>query len=433
MGKGDTYTSHVSWWPVISVLGTYSAGKSTFINQYVGQDLQRTGNQAVDDKFTILCYGSDTASTSLPGLALDSDPRFPFYQISDAIEGVAEGEGRRVDSYLQLKTVQAESLLGKIFIDSPGFDADQQRTSTLLITDHIINLSDLVLVFFDARHPEPRAMADSLKHLVADTVHRSDANKFLYILNQIDNTAKEDNPEEVFAAWQRALAQSGLTAGRFYRIYARQASLGIVDDPVRARLERKRDEDLAEIEARILQVEVERSYRVVGLLEKTAHHIRDVQIPRLAQARRDWRKRTLWFSLPVFALLIGLFFWWTLSRGLWNGFNLTPFVRLDIPTQIAVAVITAIVALFIHHKLRNLAGRTVLRKLERDKTLGRDREPILRAFKWNLRAWWSSLASSTPRGWGRWRKHKLEQVLAEADGFVQALNDSYARPSGKEE
>ena len=190
MNNEDTYTAHVSWWPVISVLGTYSAGKSTFINQYVGEDLQRTGNQAVDDKFTIICYGTGTASTSLPGLALDSDPRFPFYQISDAIEQVAQGEGRRVDSYLQLKTVQEKSILGKIVIDSPGFDADEQRTSTLLITDHIINLSDLVLVFFDARHPEPRAMTDTLRHLVGDTVHRSDATKFLYnsVVKQIYRT-----------------------------------------------------------------------------------------------------------------------------------------------------------------------------------------------------------------------------------------------------
>jgi hypothetical protein len=87
----DSYATQVSWWPVISVLGTFSAGKSTFMNQYVGQNLQRTGNQAVDDKFTVICYGQGDSGASLPGLALDSDPRFPFYQISHSIEQVAEG------------------------------------------------------------------------------------------------------------------------------------------------------------------------------------------------------------------------------------------------------------------------------------------------------------------------------------------------------
>ena len=135
--------------------------------------------------------------------------------MSLAIEDVAPGEGPRIDTYLQLKTCHSPKLSGRIFIDSPGFDADEQRNSTLRITDHIMDLSDLVLVFFDARHPEPGAMHDTLEHLVAGPIRRADSNKFLYVLNQIDNAAREDNPEEVFAAWQRALAQKGLTAGRF--------------------------------------------------------------------------------------------------------------------------------------------------------------------------------------------------------------------------
>ena len=36
-------------------------------------------------------------------------------------------------------------------------------------------------------------------------MNRHDANKLLYILNQIDNTAREENPEEVAATWQQAL------------------------------------------------------------------------------------------------------------------------------------------------------------------------------------------------------------------------------------
>ncbi|MFV0276352.1 MAG: dynamin family protein, partial [Parahaliea sp.] len=432
MGPDESYANQVSWWPVISVLGTFSAGKSTFMNQYVGEDLQRTGNQAVDDKFTVICYGAGAGDThaSLPGLALDSDPRFPFYQISQAIEKGAVGEGRRVDSYLQLKTVPAQSLRGKIFIDSPGFDADQQRTSTLLLTEHIINLSDLVLVFFDARHPEPGAMADTLEHLVAETVHRPDSNKFLYVLNQIDNTAREDNPEEVVAAWQRSLAQHGLTAGRFYRIYARGVTVPIEDERVRERLERKRDEDLADIEARIRQVEVERAYRVVGVLDKTAKQLRDEVVPRLTEARRSWRRRTAWLSIPVFGALIGVFLWWTLSRGMWEGTYLMPFVNLPIPLQVTVVVVALLLALLLHSRLRLLAGRGVLRKLERDASQGVEQPSLARGFGWNLRAWWTSLLLLSPRGWGGWRRKQLDRVLADADGFVQALNDRYARPSG---
>ncbi len=190
LNSEQSFATQISWWPMISVLGTFSAGKSTFINHYLGESLQSTGNQAVDDKFTVICFGGESGAQVLPGSALDADPRFPFYQISNELDKVAGGEGRRVDSYLQLKTLPSEKLRGRIVIDSPGFDADSQRNATLRLTDHIIDISDLVLVFFDARHPEPGAMRDTLSHLVGDTIHRPDATKFIYVLNQMDTTAR---------------------------------------------------------------------------------------------------------------------------------------------------------------------------------------------------------------------------------------------------
>ena len=127
----ESFATRVPWWPLIAVLGTFSSGKSSFINSYLGVKLQQTGNQAVDDKFTVMCFTNDEVSRTLPGLALDADPRFPFYQMSQSLDSVAAGEGRRIDAYLQLKTCDSERLRGKILIDSPGFDADAQRTATL--------------------------------------------------------------------------------------------------------------------------------------------------------------------------------------------------------------------------------------------------------------------------------------------------------------
>ena len=48
MALGESYATQISWWPMISILGTFSAGKSSFINTFLDLDLQRTGNQAVD-------------------------------------------------------------------------------------------------------------------------------------------------------------------------------------------------------------------------------------------------------------------------------------------------------------------------------------------------------------------------------------------------
>jgi GTPase Era involved in 16S rRNA processing len=426
----DSFAVQVSWWPVIAVLGTFSSGKSTFLNEYSGHRLQRTGNQAVDDRFTVICYGNAEEPAVLPGLALDSDPRFPFYQISRDIESVANGEGRQVDSYLQLKTCKAEALRGKIFIDSPGFDADEQRTSTLHIANHIIDLSDLVLVFFDARHPESGAMGDTLRHLVSETVSRPDAAKFLYILNQIDNAAREDNPEEVVAAWQRALAQHGLTAGRFYRIYARSAAVPMEDDQIRDRLERKRDEDMDEIQARIHQVEIERAYRVVGALEKTARRLRDDLVPRIRDARRLWRRRTFWLTGTTLAALLVLFLAWSIGADQWDGLTYLPLARLDEWSQVTLSVIGVVMLVALYLLLKRVAGRSVQRTLRRNGERGRDRDALVRAFQCNTRAWWCPIGSSRPRGWtGRTRK-QLDAIITEADAFVESLNDRYANPSG---
>ncbi|MEX2495850.1 MAG: dynamin family protein [Woeseia sp.] len=433
LDRTRSYVTRIPWWPLISVLGTFSSGKSTFINQLLGQPLQKTGNQAVDDKFTVLCYSPENTPRVLPGIALDSDPRFPFYRISREINKVIEGEGQRLDSYLQLKTCSSEQLRGKIVIDSPGFDADAQRTSTLRITDHIINLSDLVLVFFDARHPEPGAMRDTLDYLVSSTLQRPDFNKFLHILNQIDNAAREDNPEEVFAAWQRALAQKGLTAGRFYRIYDPDAAMPIEDEHLKQRFESKRDEDMAEILHRIAELEVERSYRAVGKLEHTAKSIREQLVPRLREARRAWRRRVLLFDGLAFGGLFLLLLVITGALGYWEGVRFRPpwidsLIQNPLLLWAAIAVIV-LAAVQLHRYLRNIAGRMVLKKIRQDKSLGDSAGGVAEAFHKNVRSWWPFVFTQ-PVGWNVWTRRQLDSILNEAYGAVQELNDRYTDPSG---
>ncbi len=424
-GPEDSFATAVSWWPVIAILGTFSSGKSSFINHVLQQKVQSTGNQAVDDKFTVLCFGTSEQPRVLPGLALDSDPRLPFYRISKDIESVAAGEGRRLDSYMQLTTCNSEALRGRILIDSPGFDADAQRSSTLHIVGQIIDLSDLVLVFFDARHPEPGAMSDTLEHLVSETYQRPDANKFLYILNQIDATAQEDNPEEVFGAWQRALAQKGLTAGRFYRIYNPDVAIPIADDARRERFESKRDEDMAAIRQRMEQVEVERAYRIVGALEKTAKHIRDAVVPAVAEAKSIWRRRTLWTDAAAYLLLLGAPLIWAYSRG-----HLEVFEGLS-ETPIALALVAFggfLLVYGIHRLSRAVTARTVRMTIRR-RHEGEMRDSVLRAFDSNTR-WWRSALNPHPAGWSGRARKKIARVLADADRLVQQLNDKFTHPAG---
>jgi hypothetical protein len=435
LARDQSFTTQIPWWPLISILGTFSAGKSTFINHFLGQPLQRTGNQAVDDRFTVICYSQGAAGHALPGVALNSDPRFPLYQISKDLESVAGGEGERIDAYLQLKVSPSERLRGRILIDSPGFDADAQRDATLRIVDHIMDLSDLVLVFFDARHPEPGAMRDTLQHLVGGTMNRADSGKFLYILNQIDATAREDNPEDVVAAWQRALGLHGLTAGRFYTIYSPDVANSIEDPARRARFEAKRDIDLAEIHGRMEGVEVERAYRIVATLDKTAKDIRERAMPILSEAVTRWRRRTLILDAVVFGLLLALFEYWSISSGHWKGLSYEPEWLETLKTvrygpQILAGLLAA-VGIAAHFGIRRLTALSVLpwvrKRAAEEQGLRGDLVAAFRANTGKLR----SVFAASVLGWGRGTRRRLEQIHQDCDTFVQTLNDGFTNPSGR--
>lgn len=432
--RDESHANRTSWWPLISVLGVYSSGKSSFVNHFLGYPLQATGNQAVDDKFTVICFTDERRVRVLPGLALDADPRFPFFRVSRAIDEVARGEGRRIDAYLQLKTCPSEKLRGKILIDSPGFDADAQRTSTLRITDHIIDLSDLVLVFFDARHPESGSMRDTLEHLVRRAIGRPDSNKFLYVLNQIDATVAGDNSDEVFASWQRALAQSGLTAGSCYAIYIPELAVPIADAATRARYESKRDANLRTIFQRIEQVGVQRAYRIIGMLEQTAHMLESEVVPRLQRFLSEWRRMTLWLDGFLFGGLLALFLIVTIYGGYWDGLSLRlPFwvYLADYPTiRLMLLALLAGAVGYAHFSIRRWASQRVARRLAADPQVNDFLPNYVRAVHKNSR-WFRSIFRRHPAGWRDRTARSLAQVSEDSQLYVQKLNDLYANPSGE--
>ncbi|MDP1557694.1 MAG: dynamin family protein [Nitrosomonas sp.] len=432
--KDESYATCVTWWPMIAILGTFSAGKSTFINSYLNLPLQRTGNQAVDDKFTVICYSQHGEAKTLPGIALDADPRFPFFQISRSIDEISEAGQQRIDAYLQLKTCPSENMRGKIMIDSPGFDADNQRASTLRLTQHIINLSDLVLVFFDARHPEPKAMRDTLDYLVSANINRADANKFLYILNQMDVTAKEDNPEEVVAAWQRSLAEVGLITGRFYRIYNPSSAVPIDDPQVRERFEKKREEDMADINARMQQIEVERSYRIAGKLEQTAKVIKNQIVIKLTDMLKSWKSRVLLFDGLTFgtlAVLTGLTLTltdsWDLVKTLTTG-----VIAFDTTSLGTLALLLVSIG-YIHFFIRRVSARKISKKLADE--LGADSDiykQYEQAFSKST-AVYRPMFFRGPTGWNETTQQIIEEVINEANDYIQSLNDQFTNPSGRDE
>lgn len=417
----DSYAFSISWWPMIAVLGTFSAGKSTFINEFVGAPVQRSGSQAVDDKFTVIAYGANERLQELPGLALDGDPRFPFYRVSDEIERLQDGGGRTVDHFLAMKTIKAEPLRGRILIDSPGFDADEQRATILQLTDHIIDLSDLVIVFFDARHPEPGAMRDTLEHLVNRVAARNDFTKMLFVLNQIDTTWREDNLEEVVSAWQRAVVRQGHTTGRFYCMYNEHAAVEIGDEQVRERYQAKSSRDRAEVHARIREISSNRSYRIIGALQSIAETIEMDAEPALRRALERWRRGVLRADLATgVGVLALLALWLHFSLGwtavfdgrLWAALTGSPML---VGFGLGLLVVGQLAAHFFY---RRWVARRVAARLPEEVRAGH----LRRAFLRNTKPW-RSLFARQPVGFGKRTHRQLVELRDVAERFVQKLND----------
>ena len=108
------------------------------------------------------------------------------------------------------------------------------------------------------------------------------------------------------------------------------------------------------------QVEVERAYRVIGMLEKFTIAIRDEAVPALERARAAWRRRVLWTDAAFAAVLAAI----AIGIGVWAGFG-EAFAWLGAAgfgTWIGAAVLV-VAAGYVHFRVRRLAARAVARRL----------------------------------------------------------------------
>lgn len=431
---GQSHAWSIAWWPAVAVLGTFSSGKSTFINSLLGEDVQRTGSQAVDDRFTVLAHAGRGGGRQLPGIALDADPRLPFYRVSERIQalekatepGAAEAlaADTAVNAYLQMRTLESPLLRHLLLIDSPGFDADASRGTILRLTDHIIELADLVLVFFDARHPEPGAMRETLTHLVGSIRQRHDVDKFLFVLNQIDATAVEDNLDEVVAAWQRAIAQAGMGGRPFYCLYD-EALARFENDEIARRYQARRERDMAEIRRAVNQLRLSRSYRLIAHLEDLARRLEAEVIPQLTHRRGLWVRAVLSLDVVMFAALVGLVW----ASG-WVDADLHPLrvsilgvgtldASSDPRLLIAMAAGVAGLGIVLHYVLRQWLAHRLARTL-----------PTVTAQGYNLKAaflantrFWLGLARPDLRGWTGRAQRRLQTLAQRSSQLVRRLND----------
>jgi len=177
----------IKWHPLVLVLGNYSSGKSALINDFLGADVQATGQAPTDDSFTIITY-DETASPDSPiraaevrdGKHLLNDPEFPFETLKK--------HGQRFAAHFRLKKVNSPFLKSLAIIDTPGMlDSITERDRGYSYQDVIGDLAqiaDLILVLFD---PHKAGTIREAHTSLRDTLPgRTFEDRILFVLNRID-------------------------------------------------------------------------------------------------------------------------------------------------------------------------------------------------------------------------------------------------------
>lgn len=179
--------TNIKWKPQVLVLGNYSSGKSTLINDFLGAQIQGTGQAPTDDSFTVITYDK-TATAEGPirvteerdGKFLLNDPEYPFASLKK--------HGQRFASHFRLKKVNAGFLKNLAIIDTPGMlDSITERDRGYDYQDVIGDLAqiaDLVLVLFDSHKAGTvREAHTSLRDTLPS---RTFEDRVLFVLNRID-------------------------------------------------------------------------------------------------------------------------------------------------------------------------------------------------------------------------------------------------------
>ncbi len=180
----------IKWRPQVLVLGGYSSGKSTLINDFLGAKVQATGQAPTDDSFTVITY-DDSQPSEVPvqvtetrdGKFLLNDSEYPFETLKK--------HGQRFAAHFRLKKINSPFLENLAIIDTPGMldsitERDRGYNYQEVIGD-LAQIADLVLVLFD---PHKAGTVREIHTSLRDTLPtRTFEDRVLFVLNRIDECA----------------------------------------------------------------------------------------------------------------------------------------------------------------------------------------------------------------------------------------------------
>lgn len=224
--------SNIKWLPLVLVLGNYSSGKSSMINEFLGADIQATGQAPTDDSFTVITY-DDSAPTGCgigiteerDGKVLLNDPEYPF--------SLLKRHGQRFAAHFRLKKVSSPFLKSLAVIDTPGMlDSITERDRGYKFQDVIgdfARISDLILVLFD---PHKAGTIRESHISLRDTLSlHTCEDRIVFVLNRIDECASLEDLIRVYGTlcWNLSQITGRKDIPTIYLTYSPRASGDSVD------------------------------------------------------------------------------------------------------------------------------------------------------------------------------------------------------------
>ncbi len=168
--------------PIVLIIGNFSSGKSTLINELLGQDIQRTGLSPTDDAFTVITAGGDGDRVhEIPGSTLVNDSTLPF--------GNFKKHGMRFMSHFLRKKIEHPLLENMAIVDTPGMlDSVTQRGrgyDYLSVIGELANLADLVVLMFD---PHNAGTIEETYTAIKSTLpEKSEEDRIIFVMNRVDD------------------------------------------------------------------------------------------------------------------------------------------------------------------------------------------------------------------------------------------------------
>ena len=189
----DTLESALKWKSIVLLLGNFSSGKSTLINELFGTDIQRTGQSPTDDSFTILTAPEGgSAPQEVPGSSLLNNDRLPFTSLKKY--------GEQFAAHFTMKQVDSPQLENMAIIDTPGMldavtEKDRGYDYNGVVGD-LGRLADLVVLMFD---PHKAGTIREVYETIRNTLPGSSGeDRVIFVMSRIDEC---DNPADLIRSY----------------------------------------------------------------------------------------------------------------------------------------------------------------------------------------------------------------------------------------